>query len=150
MTFLPLIERELRARSRAPGSYWLRFGVGLAGVLFFLPQFFSVGVAPAVIGKGVFEALAGTAFALCCGATVVAADTVSRERREGTLGLLFLTRVKSLDVVTGKLGSAGVASLCALMQCPDRTQRRRDEEFDHGRRQGAGYGPAEDHLAGRW
>ncbi len=115
MTFLPLIDRELRVRARARTSYWLRFGVGLAGVVFFLPHFFSIGAPPAMIGKGVFQALSGTAFVLCCGATLVAADTLSRERREGTLGLLFLTRVKAFDVVVGKLGSVGVSSMCAVV-----------------------------------
>ena len=43
------------------------------------------------------------------------ADVISSERREGTLGLLLLTRVSAFDVLVGKLGSAGLTSLCGLV-----------------------------------
>ena len=38
MTFLPIIERELRVRARRRAGYWMRFGVALGGVLICLPQ----------------------------------------------------------------------------------------------------------------
>ncbi len=43
------------------------------------------------------------------------ANAVGEERREGTLGLLLLTRVKILDVLVGKLGSVGVLGISALL-----------------------------------
>jgi len=42
------------------------------------------------------------------------ADSISRERREGTLGILLLTRLKTFDVVLGKLCSAGTTTYYAL------------------------------------
>src|SRR6185503_20007720 len=37
------------------------------------------------------------------------------ERREGTLGLLFLTDLKSYDVVTGKLAASSINSFFGLL-----------------------------------
>ena len=62
-----------------------------------------------------FDGVIGVAFLLSCSACLVTADLISAERREGTLGLLFLTRIKRLDVLLGKLGSVGITSLCALV-----------------------------------
>ena len=41
-------------------------------------------------------------FCLVCGAALTS-DTVSSEKREGTLGLLFLTPLRSMDIILGKL-----------------------------------------------
>ena len=38
MTFLPIVERELRVRARSGATYWVRFTIPLAGMLFCLPQ----------------------------------------------------------------------------------------------------------------
>jgi hypothetical protein len=43
------------------------------------------------------------------------ADCLSREKREGTLGLLFLTDLKGYDVVLGKLAATSISSFYALM-----------------------------------
>ena len=37
------------------------------------------------------------------------ADSISRERREGPLGLLFLTNLNSAEIVAGKVFSNGLA-----------------------------------------
>lgn len=117
MTLLPILTRELRGRARSRATYWSRFAVALLGVLICLPETFfagSFGLAFAT-GRRVFNGVVGAAFLLSCSACVLAADVISAERREGTLGLLFLTRVKTLDVLLGKLASVGVTSLCALV-----------------------------------
>src|SRR5207302_10289715 len=49
-----------------------------------------------------------------CGSAFVTADSISRERREGTLGILLLTRLKTYDVVLGKLCAAGTTTYYAL------------------------------------
>ena len=61
------------------------------------------------IGHDVFSALSvvGTIYALLAG-PLTTADCLSRERREGTLGLLFLTDLRSYDVVLGKLVAASL------------------------------------------
>jgi hypothetical protein len=43
-----------------------------------------------------------------------ASDSISRERREGTLGFLFLTDLRASDVVLGKLAAAGLVPLYTL------------------------------------
>ena len=62
-----------------------------------------------IIGHDVFSALSvvGTIYALLAG-PLTTADCLSRERREGTLGLLFLTDLRSYDVVLGKLVAASL------------------------------------------
>jgi ABC-type transport system involved in multi-copper enzyme maturation permease subunit len=60
------------------------------------------GAGPA-IGAPLFTLLTGYAFGLCLLAGVLlTADSLSQERRDGTLGLLFLTELKGYDVVLGK------------------------------------------------
>src|SRR5208283_1906949 len=95
MTFLPIIERELRVRARSEATYWVRFAVGIAGALLCVKQLIISGPlnTPAVVGRRVFDEMTGAAFLLCCSACVLAVEAINTERREGTLGLLFLTRV---------------------------------------------------------
>src|SRR5437667_6295695 len=42
---------------------------------------------------------------------LLTADCISRERREGTLGLLFLTRLRATDIVTAKSMAQGLRAL---------------------------------------
>jgi hypothetical protein len=116
MTLLPIIERELLVRARRRATYRMRLGAALAGALICLPQCVFTGpfMTPGTVGQHIFNSIVGAAFVLSCAACLLTADAVSSERREGTLGLLFLTRVKGLDVLLGKLGSAGLGALCAL------------------------------------
>src|ERR1039458_6018520 len=117
MTFLPIVERELRVAARSGATYWVRFTIPLAGMLFCLPQLLWTGPmgTSATLGPGLLNGLVSAAFLLSCGACLLTADVISSERREGTLGLLLLTRVSTFDVLLGKLGSAGLTSLCALV-----------------------------------
>src|SRR2546429_9662311 len=107
MTFLPIVERELRLKARRSRTCWLRCGIVLAfAVLSFgiLAVDWSTGRNPTQMGQHLFWALSGLAFAsaLLAG-PVVTADCLSEEKREGALGLLFLTHLKGHDVVLGKL-----------------------------------------------
>jgi ABC-type transport system involved in multi-copper enzyme maturation permease subunit len=43
------------------------------------------------------------------------ADSISEEKREGTLGLLFLTDLKGYDVVLGKLASSSLHSFYTFL-----------------------------------
>jgi ABC-type transport system involved in multi-copper enzyme maturation permease subunit len=116
MTFLPLLERELRARARSRATFWTRFGVVVAAMLVCLPELLSGGFGNQAgsNGKFIFNGIVVVAFLLACGGCLLTADVISRERREGTLGLLLLTRVRNLDVLLGKFGSAGLTSICGL------------------------------------
>ena len=117
MTFLPIIERELRVRGRRRETYWLRCSVVLAGALGCLPQLLWSGLigTGATVGPGLLTGLVIAAFLLCCVACLLTADVISAERREGTLGLLLLTHVGGFDILIGKLCSAGLTGLCALV-----------------------------------
>src|SRR5262249_8245796 len=110
-------ERELRVQARSRGNYWGRFAVAAVGVLVCAPPLLWSGqfVTPGTIGRGAFYGLVGAAFLLCCVACLLTADTISSERREGTLGLLLLARVRHFDVLLGKFVSSGLASLLGLV-----------------------------------
>lgn len=71
---------------------------------------------PATMGKVIFVVLSGFAFlyALLFGVRV-SSDCISSEKREGTLGLLFLTDLKGLDIVLGKLVASALDSFYALI-----------------------------------
>jgi ABC-type transport system involved in multi-copper enzyme maturation permease subunit len=88
----------------------------LVGALICLPELLSgeFGTTTGNSGKFIFNGIVVIGFLLACCGSLLTADVLSRERREGTLGLLLLTRVRRLDVFLGKLGSAGLTSICAL------------------------------------
>jgi hypothetical protein len=113
MTILPLVARELRVRARSPAGYWTRFAAALAGT-FLCVSMLTMFPNQALMGTVAFDGLIAAAFILCCFSGFLTVDGISRERREGTLGLLFLTRIRALDVLLGNFGAAGIASLCAL------------------------------------
>ena len=118
MSFWPILEREMRVRARGRANYWSRLAVALAGTLIAAPPLLWADgpfATPPQLGRTVFNGIVTAAFILCCASCLVTADTISRERREGTLGLLFLTRIKSLDVLTAKFASNGLACLLMLV-----------------------------------
>src|SRR5207247_11480804 len=107
MTFLPIVERELRLKARKPRAYYHRCGMTAVALLmsFAIISFsFSAGRTPPQIGRDLFWAFASVAFLLSALAgPMVTADCISEEKREATLGLLFLTDLRPYDVVFGKL-----------------------------------------------
>lgn len=114
MVLLTLILREMRSSARKRTTYWARLGVAMVGMLICLSQ---PSVGPGSAGRQVFAAIVGAAFLFSCSASLLAADVISVERREGTLGLLFLTRARSVDVLAGKLSAEALSGLCALGAC---------------------------------
>lgn len=117
MTSWPILERELRVWARRGVTYWGRFTVALGGILVcVMPLLWSGNlVAPGTTGRSGFNGLVSAAFLLCCLACLLTADAISGERREGTLGLLVLTRVKHLDLLLGKLASRSLTSVLGLV-----------------------------------
>lgn len=118
MTFLPIVERELRVAARQPSTSLLRFLVALVGVILWLGLIGarSGRAAPANIGETLFYALTFLLFVCCLSAGMfLTADCLSVEKREGTLGLLFLTDLKGYDIVLGKLFSTSLRSSYALV-----------------------------------
>jgi ABC-type transport system involved in multi-copper enzyme maturation permease subunit len=116
MILLPIVQRELLAGARNRATYWTRCAIALVGVLICM-QSMNAGMVstPATLGRYVFNAVLAAAFIVSCSVCLLSADAISAERREGTLELLFLTGVRPLDVLLGKLGSVGLTSVCALV-----------------------------------
>src|SRR3954465_10643535 len=103
MALLPIVARELRVASRRPWTYWVRFFSGLGLMLLFLILLLSdPRNNPTRLGHEVFFAMSMLVLGLCMlSGLFLTADLLSEEKREGTLGLLFLTPLKTYDVVLG-------------------------------------------------
>lgn len=108
---LPIIDRELRVAARHWGTWWRRVLVAAAALVlfFFLYANMSRYRTPASISREMFSVIGALAcvYAMLAGpfSTV---DCVSKEKREGTLGLLFLTDLTAFDVVLGKIFAASL------------------------------------------
>ena len=124
MRLLPVIERELRASARQPFTYWLRvigvgwlaLGIGVAWLLLSHMHgtggFSRIQIQPQDLGVTLFGTMNLAMFlALGLLAPLLTADSISRERREGTLGLMFLTPLRPLDIVLGKSMAAVLKGL---------------------------------------
>jgi ABC-type transport system involved in cytochrome c biogenesis permease component len=117
VTFLPIVERELRVAARRPGTYWSRFGAGL-GIMLVWQVLVAVSgrTATPQLSQGLFIAFGVMALGFCLLAGIfLTADCLSEEKREGTLGLLFLADLKSYDVVLGKLIATSTHSVYGLL-----------------------------------
>src|SRR5208282_5460474 len=116
MTLLPIVERELRVAARRTGVYRSRCLIpGLVILLILLEWIFTPFVLlPSAMGQLVFGILYCLAAAVCLFEGFRTADSISEERREGTLGLLFLTDLRGYDVVLGKMAGAALAALQGL------------------------------------
>jgi ABC-type Na+ efflux pump permease subunit len=118
MTFLPIVVRELRVATRRRVTYWSRVAAAVVAVALVFWIIFTVTrfVLPEEIGGRLFKALSHLAFFLCLWPGVVlTADCLSEEKRDGTLGLLFLTDLRGYDVVLGKLIGTSLGAFYALL-----------------------------------
>jgi hypothetical protein len=108
------VERELRVAARRGTTHWARFGLTVVVALITMNYFAASGSAnPGNVGRSAFVWLMSAAFVLACAACALTADTLSAEQREGTLGLLFLTDLRTWDITLGKLVSAGLGAAYA-------------------------------------
>ncbi len=105
MLSFPLIARELRVQARKRSTYRARLGWGITAVGLLL--FFSLGFPDQSASGTFFLATVHVCLAvmLFFVAPLGASDAISRERREGTLGILLLTRLTPAQVVLGKLAA---------------------------------------------
>lgn len=116
MRFLSVADRELRAAARRPRTHLVRWITGLAffALLLWLFWVFDVFRNRQQVGE-VFQIYAGAVFFYCLlVGTAQTADCLSSEKREGTLGLLFLTNLNSVDIIAGKLCSSALVTVYGL------------------------------------
>ena len=119
MTFLPVVERELRVSARKRSTFWLRVVAGLIALFIgagFLVLAALVGQGTAGFGGALFKTLTWLALAAAVSAGFFfTADALSEEKREGTLGFLFLTDLRGYDVTGGKLLATSLRGSYALL-----------------------------------
>ncbi len=119
MNALPVAARELRAASRRPMTYRVRgWAVLIALAVFALAISLatSKGAPASSLGQILFVTMSWVSFIYCLIiGTWATADCLSQEKREGTLGLLFLTDLKSYDVLWGKLAATSLNAVYGLV-----------------------------------
>ncbi|HTL17371.1 MAG TPA: hypothetical protein VL793_09045 [Patescibacteria group bacterium] len=111
MIVLPVIEREMRAVARQALTYNLR-ALGVLALFCILCGFWLTGMDGSAVGGRLFGEFHRALFlGIWLFVPFTTADCISRERREGTLSLLFLTRLSNHDVVYAKGLVHGLRSL---------------------------------------
>src|SRR5437870_3484913 len=119
MSFLPVVDRELRVAARRRGTYWTRllFVLVCAGIVGLVLMFaWAMQGGTSGIGAGLFYFLTLITLGFSAFAGVfLTADCLSEEKREGTLGLLFLTDLAGYDVVIGKLLARSLSASYGLL-----------------------------------
>jgi ABC-type transport system involved in cytochrome c biogenesis permease component len=116
MTVLPIVGRELGVAARRAATYWTRFGVAVVALGIFAFLTHADRGQMEELGQDLFVTLGVPTLGFCMLAGVFfTADSLSAEKREGTLGLLFLTDLKGYDVVLGKLAAHSVHAFFGLL-----------------------------------
>src|SRR5213079_760490 len=111
MPVLPIVERELRAVARHSVTYNLRV-LGVLALLVLLGLFWLKGRGGPGAGELLFVSFHRTLFVgIWLLVPFLTADCLSRERREGTLPLLFLTPLRARDIVQSKGMAHGLRAL---------------------------------------
>src|SRR3954471_14010202 len=113
---LSILERELRIASRRRWTFWSRVGASVMG--------FAIGFCLVVVstfsrvatGEYIFTVLAFISFWFCLIQGVRrAASSISDEKRDGTLGLLFLTDLRTIDIIAGKVFAVAIPLVQPLL-----------------------------------
>jgi hypothetical protein len=115
MTVLPVIGRELRVQSRLAFTYNLRVLGAMAVLLACVIYSLSHPLVHALGGELFWHLNCALLISILVLVPLLCADCISRERREGTVGLLFLTPLKARDVVLAKGMVHGLRALSLLL-----------------------------------
>lgn len=115
MNVWPVIVRELRQQARQRYTYAMR--VAGAGLTIFAAAVFAFQYSfEPFVGGRLFGGLYLTLFfAIWVLIPLSASDCISRERREGTLGLLFLTPLRAREIVIAKAVAHGLRAIILLL-----------------------------------
>lgn len=117
MNAIPVIVAGLRRNSRKASLPWIRIA---AGAMASLPFLFASGTSnylqASEFGQAYFEAFVVVAAILSAlGGQMATANSIGREAREGTLGLLFLTSLSRWDIVLGRIAAGSVVLVSILL-----------------------------------
>jgi hypothetical protein len=111
-----ILHREMRIASRRRWTFWSRVVTSVfsfvCGMFLILISAFQGGVT----GSYLFLTLVFVSFCFCLIQGVRhAAASVSDEKRDGTLGLLFLTDLRPIDIIAGKLFAVAIPLIQPLL-----------------------------------
>lgn len=114
---LPIVQRELLIASKGLGSWLWRWIVAIVAVFFgVFWLFLNSGDSKAMQGDVFFVIMSWSCFTYCLLAGLwTTTDTLTREKTDGTLGLLFLTDLRGYDVVLGKMFSGSLRSFYGVL-----------------------------------
>ncbi len=116
MSFLPIVERELRMAARRKSTYRIRTWTAALAMAVAICSLALVWLGGSRHGDALFSILAIYSFGLCLLAgAFLTADCLSEEKRQGTLGLLFLTDLKGYDIVLGKFIASSLNAVYGLV-----------------------------------
>jgi len=120
MVFLPIVDRELHVAARKRSTYWLRVVSALVALVigggFLGLTIAGFGIGTPNLGRVLFAVLTWLSVVAALSAGLFfTSDCLSEEKREGTLGLLFLTELRGADVVFGKLVANSLRSFYGLL-----------------------------------
>src|SRR5258705_2695055 len=115
MTFLPVVERELRVAARKRSTFWVRIAAAIVALII-ATGFLALQFGIRNVGRGLFAVLTWLSlFAALSAGLFFTSDCLSEEKREGTIGFLFLTDLRGYDVVLGKLLATSLRGFYALL-----------------------------------
>src|SRR5258705_3843747 len=115
MTFLPVVERELRVAARKRSTFWVRIAAAIVALII-ATGFLALQFGIRNVGRGLFAVLTWLSlFAVLSAGLFFTSDCLSEEKREGTIGFLFLTDLRGYDVVLGKLLATSLRGFYSLL-----------------------------------
>jgi len=117
LVFLPIMARELRVAAKRPKTYHGRMAAAatwMAAAAYGLLVSYSMRIR-GHDGLPLFQALSFALLAWAVSSAWAGCDSISAEKREGTIGFLFLTDLKSHDIVLGKMAGAALPWLYAAL-----------------------------------
>jgi ABC-type transport system involved in cytochrome c biogenesis permease component len=110
------VRRELAVAARRKGTSGGRVGSGLIAFAILIGLLMAHGAVPGQTGPALLRWLSIVIFLECLIAgTRYTSDILSEEKRDGTLGLLFLTDLTGIDIVLGKMVSRSIGATYNLM-----------------------------------
>jgi ABC-type transport system involved in cytochrome c biogenesis permease component len=115
---LPIAGRELRVAARRPGTLRFRAGAAVLAIIASVIWLLSFPAWAAAMGAAasLFGLQTACAFGLALlSGPFLASDCFSEEKRDGTLGLLFLAGLKAREVVLGKFLGTSLTTMYALL-----------------------------------